>query len=432
MEGETTTASRPDPVTRRAPPARSIVLRIAVLLVACVWLERVCRSALSGGAESDVVRQWVVTQYVHHGEDPYEIANDLLDRRNDELRGSSRDARILPQLGPPVATYPPSSLALLSVSIGWLRSMEPVLWIWLAVNLFSLAAVFRLLGRTFDLPPALLPIPPGAALLLMLLAIVPTWNAIANGQFVLPVLACLLVVVQPAVSGSKAGLALGFALVKPSIALPFVVLEAARGRFKSIAIALGLHVIALGALSVALRRSPVLLIGEWMSVSEHYMAGMFTLQELINVAGLQGTLWSKAIVAAALALLAGVVLLFRRRPTLDLFAFLCAGSVVWMYHKYYDFVMVMPALLILMGWRRRDPAIESPRHLGRAPRFSTALATFLVVVSVAMIPYVNYADGGWARAMRWGGRLALVALPVVMLLRVVAPRGSLVAPGARR
>ena len=420
MAGEAmATASHPDPATPPIGRARGVVTWIATLLFAVFWLGRVCSSALSGGVESDVVRQWVVTQYVHRGENPYEIALDLLRDRNHEQQPISPDDRIIPELGPPVATYPPSSIALLSVSVGWLRSIDAVLGIWLAVNLLSLAAVFRLLGSSFDLPPARLPIAPGPALLLLLLTIVPTWNAIANGQFALPVLACLLVAVRQGVSESMAGLALGVALVKPSIALPFVVLEAARGRWKRVALALGLHFMALAAISVALHRSPIALLREWMSVSEHYMAGMFTLQELINVAGLQGTLWSKAIVAAALAFLAGIVIVFRRRPPLDLFAFLSVGSVVWMYHKYYDFVMVMPALLILMGWTQRDPAIHSSGRVGDVRRIPMELATFLVVVSVALIPYVNYADGLSARVARWGGRLALVALLLFTLLRLV-------------
>lgn len=411
---------------------RIIVLWIAAALVSVVWLERVGRHALREGADSDVVRQWVVTKYVHRGDDPYEIANDLLGSGSRDPRRSPPEDRILPELGPPVATYPPSSIALLSVTLGWLRSMDQVLWIWLAVNVLSLAAVARLLDRTFDRPPAHLPMPDGASLLLLLLTIVPSWNAIANGQFSLPVLACLLAVVQRGVSESAAGLALGLALLKPSIALPFVVLEGARGRWKRVAIALGLHSIALAAISVAIHRSPILLVREWMSVSAQYMAGMFTLQELINVAGLAGTGWGTAIVATALAFLSGVVLVFRRRPTVDLFAFLGVGSVVWMYHKYYDFVMLMPALMILMGWSSRDAAIESAPRSGRPPRLLIELSTFLVVVSVAMVPYVNYADSPWARVMRWGARLSLVALLVAMLLRVVASGGRVVATDARR
>jgi hypothetical protein len=173
---------------------------------------------------------------------------------------------------------------------------------------------------------------------------------------------------------------------------------------------------------LAIHRSPFQLVREWMGVSEYFLSGMFTLQELINYFGFRGTPYASAITMTALAFLVSVVVVFRHRPTVELFGFLCVGSVLWMYHKYYDFIMVMPALLIMMGWSSSSIPRREPGQPSLFRRSLSLGQTFAMVLAISLIPYVNYADGFLPRLLRWGGRAALVALLGVMVLRVERER----------
>jgi len=408
----------------------TLVVSIALCLCTTFWLTQASIAALQRGPESDIVRQWVVTKYVLHGDDPYELASDILRERTaarvhqsapffaipKSVTGKAAD-RVLNPYGAPEATYPPPAVGLLALLIGWLRTPDQVLALWLGVNAIALGTVVWLLTKTFGHRPPWTPIPNCVATLTLLALFSPTYYAIANGQFSLLVLACVLLGVQRGVNESLAGLASGLALIKPSISLPFLLMDIALRRWKRVAIAISFQAALMIGVAIGVHRNPLSLVHEWLNVSQYFLSGMYTLQELINVCGLRGTPLATVITATALGTIAVTIYAFRQRPPIDLMAFVGVASALWMYHHYYDFVMHIPGVMVVLGWgsTRQDPR---PRTWKLA---IIAVPSFLAL-SAALTPHVIFAEGILARSLRWSGRVSISVLLGVLIVRLVRRR----------
>lgn len=399
------------------PPTEKLPIRrflIATLIVSLPWLAFSLRYALRSGGDCDVWRQWTVSQYVQEGVNPYGVALDILKLNFGSMHGPDRlrlgefviyevhprfrtdgVTNFLSNVGPPTATYPPSSLLPIAWTVGRLppRAVHPV---WLLVNLALLAALARAFSRDFDL---------GLLFAFALLLIwPPTQEVFRTLQFVFVATVATLAGVRHLDSRpARAGLWFAFALIKPSVALPFLVLPLARGRWKTIAVAGGLHLAALGIMWTLLKTPPWIMLGQWMEISRYMLQGAYSLQEITNRLGFDNSPVGTAIMLLFAAACAAWCAVHRRANRYDLLAFLCFASVLWTYHERYDFFV----LLIPLAWALRT---------GTRP---ATLALF-VVLGVALTDPVYSTDHPAAWALRWAGRLSLYALTALFAARLRA------------
>jgi hypothetical protein len=405
----------------------TLVISVALCVCIAFWLTRASIAALERGPESDIVRQWVVTKYVLRGIDPYALASEILHDRAaarahpsaplfaipKSVPGTIAD-RVLQPYGAPEATYPPPAVGLLALAIGWLRTTDQVLALWLGVNVIALGAVVWLLNKTFGHRPHWTPIPNCVATLTLLALYSPTYYAIANGQFSLLVLACVLLGVQRGVNESLAGLASGLALIKPSISLPFLLMDIALRRWRRVAIAISFQAALMIGVAIGVHQNPFSLVHEWLSVSQYFLSGMYTLQELINVCGLRGTPLATAITATALGTIAVTIYAFRRRPPIDLMTFVGVASALWMYHHYYDFVMLIPGVMVVLGWATTWRGTRT-----RTWKTGLLAVPSFLSLSAALTPHVIFAEGILARSLRWSGRICISALLGALIVQLV-------------
>jgi hypothetical protein len=386
----------------------------AGLAFGLAWLLYSARYALASGYNADVVRQWTVSQYVRAGIDPYKVSLDILRLNFGEMTGTNRMRlkdlviyevhphfrsdgveNILPEYGPPTSTYPPSSLFLLVFTIGaWPR--EVLHGAWLAVNLFALAWLIFSYARASraDLLAT-------AALLLLW---PPTHELIRTSQFGLPVMVWLLAALRR-FGKDQAGEVLFFTLVllKPSMVLPLFALPLVRGRWLTLAVAGGLHIAFSFALAGLVETPLPQVLGEWLKIPGYMLQGAYTVQEFINRLGLDNTPAGTGI-SLAVAGIAGLwCLIHRKADPWRQAALLSFAALLWTYHERYDFILVL--IPMRFAWM----AIASGAPLRRSVWIEIAA---YVALGLALTDAVYLSDHPIAWAVRWAGRLALLALTV--------------------
>jgi hypothetical protein len=133
---------------------------------------------------------------------------------------------------------------------------------------------------------------------------------------------------------------------------------------------------------------------------------MYSIQEVINKLGWQAQ--GPLVSVSMLILIGWVSLVGRQSPDAHLFAFLGVTSVLWTYHGIYDFVCVLPALLLLMSWEAAD-RVGQP-VLSQRPSLPSRVigVSCFVLLSLALSPPVSGGFSQLTHAIRWGGRLALL------------------------
>ena len=145
---------------------------IAGLVLAAIGLAQLASSIVTARSnrDSDLLRQWKASQYVRAGTDPYPVALAALKARYGVLapRGpvhlnetriygvpkTGPDPATNPELGPPEATYPPTSDFLFATSMGHFQASS-VRTAWFVLNLGLLPLI------VMELFPLLLHIVPG-------------------------------------------------------------------------------------------------------------------------------------------------------------------------------------------------------------------------------------------------------------------------------
>jgi Glycosyltransferase family 87 len=397
-----------------ASRATTIAISLCLLVVGAYQLTRAARFAVHDGG-SDLDRQWLVQRYVWMRIDPYKIAFDSLAARYGYMapRGTVhlRELKIFdmprnapnPQtiagLGPPTATYPPSSIALM-MPIGLVRRfVARDLWVVLNILLLPLLAweLSKLTGAHGSL---------GYSLVAGIVAAWPaSWISVERGQFSLLVLWCILVAVR---LQSKlpigAGLLYCLALVKPSVTIPFLFVPLFDRRIKTLATIAITQAALLGFAGWWLHTSPFALVREWLSVAAYFRQGMYTVQEIINGLHLDGSWLDLALqlgIVAAAGILSAWLPFEKRLPLLAL------ASCIWTYHSNYDFVaLLIPAVLLA----------KRPINLPWA-----AQCALLVIIGFGLTGPVYDGVTPIDRAIRWGARLSLACM---LLGAIFTARGS--------
>jgi hypothetical protein len=407
---------------RRATPSMVAALTIgAVLSAGLAWLVSDIFQGMRSGRESDLHRRWIVSQYVRAGVNPYPLALAALHQTFGPLGGGRDKPRVyaIPRLaandsavdasagslleahGTPEAVYPPSADLLLTLSLGVL----PEKYVHLAGMLFNgaLLAVFVVLLcrlQTGSVPG----LPAVFACLALVLAWSPTHSAVIAGQFSILVAVCLLLAFECLDRHEwLSGVCLGLALIKPSMALPFLIFPLVRGRWAALAIAAGLHLSAIAVQSVRFGVAPWDLLLQWTGVAGYFTQGQFTLQEVLCAFHLAETPLDFALVGGFILLALGWCLENRDAANAPLIDLLCFVSILWTYHGPYDFVVLLVPLS-----RRLVPA-KSVSLIERGWwRSVIPAAAFFACISLAASPLVYGDEVHFAtRLLRHAARLLL-------------------------
>lgn len=401
---------------------RSAALSWSLLLAVFIpWYGAATANAWRLGLGADVMRQWIVCRYVLSGKNPYEISRVAFEAEFGPIASlrkkvysapqripASLTASILPEYGIPEAAYPPGSIGLLCLVFGFIPDPQIALGVWLLI----LGIALCLSIRHFE---HLLPSSPGqwdthGYLLIGLLALLfpPFYLSIAVAQFTLPVFLFLLYAFHQKTSDLAAGLCLSLAMLKPSIAIPFLAIPLIQWRWKSLLTLAVTHLTGFAFVCASVQASPVSTLKDWFVISRYYLHGMYTVQEFINSFQLQA--YGGAISGAILV--GGALLLWRTAAARIEYQIAFAGvlSLFWTYHGPYDFLFAMPALLLLMGWRGeedRNGWKKEPRRI----QVGIGLIGFFVL-TLALLPPIYEGDWFIARVLRWGAR---ITVPLILL-----------------
>jgi hypothetical protein len=404
-----------------------------LLLVGLLLTIRSAWQGLTGGRAVDIHRRWVVCQYIREGINPYPVALAALrtefgpvqdlDLRKTRIysipnhvpsvatgKDSAADltlARLRESLGNPEAVYPPATDLLLTISLGALPEAY-VHASWLCINL-GLLLVCCLLLQYAGVQPRRNGLVLLAGLTGIFLIFAPTQASLADGQFSLLALACLLLELHMGGRSSiVSGVLLSLALLKPSLGIPFLILPLVRKRWAVLAVVVVIHGGATLLQGWWLGCTPWSLLYGWLEVSSYFTQGMYTLQDVLNASRLAGSPTGLALTGGFLFCAAGWCWLNRQASDLALFDFLCFVSALWTYHGSYDFVILFVPFL----------SMAFPGH-GRSTAIRTLAGLSLACLGLATCPLV-YGDEtllAW-RLVRQMTRLMLGLWLVTMAFRL--------------
>ena len=315
---------------------------------------------------------------------------------------------ILPGHPPPEATYPPSTLSLLLSTIGFLPK-SVLLPVFAITNLIILSILVVALARWTQSSTDL----PLFYAFLLAAAVCLCWPpmayAVQNGQACVLVLLCALASIRLlSRHPCLAGVLLMLALLKPSMSLLFAIIPLVRGQWRTLWTTFILGVLLTLAPCLWLGEWPWIVLAQWMGLCRYVLQGAFTLQEVFNALAIENTMWSTAVI---LMLWSGVLVCcirFRRARWEWLFALLALANLAWTYHERHDFaILAFPVLLFAVD------AIA-----GRHRRLAMTGLFLYVLLGTALSDGFYIPAATWANAVRWLGRLSLVALWPVTLLRL--------------
>lgn len=417
--------------TYRAVPIAAVGMCLLVLGMG--WCVQSCKRAVLSGPE-DILRRWRVSQYVLAGRNPYEVALGVLRQEVGPVAQTSLRERplfhiplpsrnteqlgVLSNVGPPESVYPPSAQMLLSYTVG-LVPERMVLTLWTVLNLICLPALavitYRWVmgkellneeGGPTVVRPAdnrLRVVLPLGLVLAGLLVWAPTQQAIISSQLSIQVAICLLLAAllldhHPVWSG----LLFSLALVKPSMALPFLILPLVKKQWQTLLVVVATQVAAIAAISALVGQAPWVMIKQWVSVSAYFTQGPYSIQTVLNRLQLDNTMLGFSLVLAFVLCCAGWSWRHRRADTRSLFDFLCFVSVLWTYHGPYDLVILFIPLSRALHY-----ALAAERAGTKRVVLIGAVAAFLIITLGTWPPAYVGRDAA-QQTVRWLCRLTLV------------------------
>ena len=324
---------------------RGVVVVAAV--IAAVSLTYAVRTALNDSADLERRAEEAVMFAKH--EDPYVDEQDM--------------------------TYPPSSLPVFRILVPTESSRtRRILWVCL-----SLAATFAICGGMVDRWGKHWPPWHQSVFCLMVAGSKPVRAGIALGQFhVIPV-ALLVWAEVLAHRAVVSGLLVGLALIKPTMAAPYVLVMLVRRRWTSVLMAGAVQATLFAAASWQIGASPLTLTREWLR-----NARAQTVHGTIDVPSVLGRLWPEATINASVMsfglFLAAAILLIvlRKKSSLGLLAISLFAAAVMTYHRHYDMVLLLPAVAYFM-----DRGITSNAPIAKAS--GVAFGMLLMVPSNARL-----------------------------------------------
>jgi len=340
----------------------------ALLLLAAAYLGKGFYFSIKGGA--DLHRRWVEQQYILRGQNPYDVAfRARAMTKGDPLLETGRDAMPAPDLGIPYhVDYPPWTY-LSGMLFFWPGSQLVAVWysLWNVLGLAVIGVwVFRMAGEC------------SRAARLFLLASVLAFGSfcttIGTGNYGVLVLALLVLGYQLAESGRPvgAGLSLGVSLLKPTLSGPFLLAHLVKRQVVALAVAAGYLVVASMVVWDFTCTDPLEMTGQMLQASRHFVGAGFG---PLNAAILAGIPYRVAVLGTA-AVFVGlgmtVMVVFRDRPLLTLYAIASVTARLWTYHLVYSNLIMLFLLVAL--WRH---AVSNPRPTNVVAFVAVALTLWL-------------------------------------------------------
>lgn len=378
---------------------------VAVLGVIGVALTIPAIQSVSRDHLSDVLRQWRTSQYVLSRVNPYPVAVAALRAKFGDPK-NLRDLKVygIPRqgphpdtrqdIGPPEATYPPTSALILAFTIGPLPPQIVVI-IWNVLNI----ALFFLIGVELIRLQGLQNAQLWSVLFLLSLGLLwPATTAFfSRAQFSLIVLWAVLVAERIGEQRSwLSGILYSLALIKPSLGIPFLIAPLVRRRWKTLFWTIAIEAVLLVAASWYLRASPITLTSEWLSVGRYFMTGIYTVQEIINDLHLTAPSLNLAIPFAVLVI---AYFLCNRSKSNRTIAMLSVFAAIWTYHYPYDFVALICVMAFLFT------PLDSPSEWDF---WQWTGLVAMIILGIALSDSAVRGETTVWRLTRWGGRLSLL------------------------
>ncbi len=279
------------------------------------------------------------------------------------------------------APYPPGSLAMLWVFLGWLE-VVPATWLWAATTVAMLGWLVCLSVRESlaDTPLEKL------FVALMPLSMYATGATIGNGQLLVHLLPVLLTGLFLLASGPRrwpwdflaASLVL-FSLIKPSFAVPFFwIVLFTPGRVRP-ALLVCVGYVALTLFAASFQDASVFaLMEQWLDRATNISSGASQNWSSWDLHVLMGALGRKDLIApASLLVLCGLglwVYLHRRVDPWTLVGVTGIVARLWTYHGWYDDLLILLPMIALFRWVKQRADLDGYSLLA-----GTLLGTTLVV-----------------------------------------------------
>jgi Glycosyltransferase family 87 len=344
----------------RARPARSWLWVLAAVLFGAAgdYLGRGFGELLIWGHPTDLRLRWVEHRYLMgHGQDPFDIYFRYQPQGPvTPPKPITRDTTIDPELGGvPNLAYPPWSYPLGTVIL-W--PPWPAVRYWAGLlDAVALALVVawawnraRPLGRA-----------EATVVVAVCLSCADSFTVLRLGQLAIYILGFLLAAMLLERRGRdiSSGLMLGLAMIKPTIAAPFVLVPLIRGRWRSVAICIAL--VGAGSAVAWIRTgvNPLEMVQQMVAVAEQVEIPLGEPGPVTWLIGL-------GLSASAASKIAGVAFLIpciaamwwcRGRPVEVMYAIAAVTAQVWTHHKGYDSVvlvlMLVPLLTLALAPPRR-------------------------------------------------------------------------------
>ncbi len=388
---------------------------------------------LAKGRAIDVEYRWQETQYVLKGVNPNEVLLSNLEVSKPEIFNSiDREAMFdrldamgsgLEQGAVPIdpeigiirgGSYPPWSHMTLTAYCFSSLKVATVLY-----ALFSLAGLVYIASwswRTLRRFGA--PVDWAFLTLSAVLAFSAYGGAIRWGN--LPIVVFALVLASISLSDRKrwilAGLLLGIACVKPTVALPFAGIFVVRGRWGSLVVAAVYSAIATGFTWFKTGTAPHVFLEQCSDINLAITMGKGVgLVQTFMSAGVDRELAYKGVLLGVVTLTALALLLIRKSESLVLVAVCALGARLWTYHHYFDNLIFTPLLLVLslLAYRERSRTYAV---------LATVLALTLILPNVVPKAPSRFNDI-YTPALFAAGHLVWI-IATITVLAAVLRRGS--------
>jgi hypothetical protein len=294
----------------------------------------------------DFYSRWVEQQYVFRAKNPF----DIVERHIAESEGKPapqvpRDSSIESDLGLPGGGYPPWAYFTGAV-LGWPPTPTAARWYFGLMNLgllsFLLIWAFNL-GLRDGKRVALF----FAASLLATSSICSTFGVGQYGVVVLSALAGAWWLDQKN-RWVLAGLLLGVAMTKITLAGPFMLPFLVKQRWQVLMVATGY--IGLGSVIIWLvvKTNPIEMLQQLLAVAEYYALEGYSLVNILAIFGVETRSAMELAAPFSLALAMVLSYIWRSAPMLTHFAIAALTARLWTYHKDYD-NLIMIFLLMALG-----------------------------------------------------------------------------------
>jgi len=361
---------------------------LVLFLAGAAYLVRGVYFAVSLSADYQL--RWTEQQYVFRGKNPSAII--FADRPNAQAhRGIPPD----PDLGTAIGGYPPWAY-FTGAAFAWPSNFATARWYFTAINLVLLAVLTVWTARlTWSTDPWW-----GLLFAAALLATSSVCTTLGLGQYGVVVLAAL--------AGAYwfdeknrwllGGLLLGVAMVKVTLAGPFLLPFVLRRRWKTTIAALAY--VGLGTLVIwpTINASPLVWMAELLGTA-HFYVGDNSLMKLSVSGGLVPREAVGIAAGAAIAVALVVSYLWRQASMLTLFAVAGVAARFWTYHTHYD-NLILIFLLLALGVH----AIRHERRLAWAGFVAVGLSLWFPARLTDVAAYQTFQ---W---VMWSAGLALLLI----------------------